>query len=234
MNNCECQENINEEIEEKVEESKWSLFRGINNIKSDINTIYEKDPAAKSIFEIVLLYPGFHALVAYRIANKLSRWKIPFIPRLISQVARFLTGIEIHPKAQIGKRFFIDHGMGVVIGETTIIKDDVLIYQGVTLGGTGKEKGKRHPTICNNVTIGAGAKVLGNITIEENSNIGASSVVIDNVPKNSTVVGIPGRVVQQRVCVSGHLEHHRIPDPVKCEINRLKYEIQELRAKLEA
>lgn len=208
------------------------IIRAINTIKEDLRTICEKDPAAKNILEVIFLYPGFHALLAHRIAHKLRYWKIPFIPRLISQISRFFTGIEIHPGASIGKRFFIDHGMGVVIGETTIIGDDVLIYQGVTLGGTGKDLGKRHPTIQSNVTVGAGAKILGNITIGEFSNIGAGSVVIDDVPQHSTVVGIPGRVVQQRVFIQGQLLHNRIPDPVLCQLNRMKYEIKELQEKL--
>lgn len=209
-----------------------ALIRGIKRVLSDIENIKDKDPAAKSVFEIILLYPGFHALLAYRIANKLLKWHIPFIPRLISQTARFFTGIEIHPGATIGEKFFIDHGMGVVIGETTIIGDNVLVYQGVTLGGTGKDHGKRHPTIGNFVTIGAGAKVLGNITIKDNSNIGAGSVVIDNVPEHSTVVGIPGRIVQQRFFIQGQLLHNKIPDPVTCQLNRLTYEIRELKDKL--
>lgn len=212
---------------------KIALLRGIEKVSEDIQNIKDKDPAARNIFEIVFLYAGFHALLNYRIAHKLQKWGIPFIPRLISQLARFFTGVEIHPSAVIGRRFFIDHGMGVVIGETTIIGDNVLVYQGVTLGGTGKELGKRHPTICNNVTIGAGAKVLGNITIGENSNIGAGSVVIDDVPEHSTVVGVPGRIVQQRVCVQGELLHNRIPDPITCQLNRMKYEIQEIKEKLE-
>ena len=170
-------------------------------IIEDINTIKEKDVAARSVLEVIFLYQGFHVLLAHRIAHKLRYWGIPFIPRMISQIARFFTGIEIHPAATIGERLFIDHGFGVVIGETTIIGDDVLIYQGVTLGGTGKEHGKRHPTVGDNVTIGAGAKVLGNITIGDNSNIGAGSVVIDDVPEHSTVVGVPGRVVHQKVFV---------------------------------
>ena len=216
-------------MENETKESRFSIVRGVNNVIGDIKTIYDKDPAARNIFEVILLYPGFHALLAYRIAHKLRKWKIPFVPRLISQLARFFTGIEIHPGATIGKNFFIDHGMGVVIGETTIIGDDVLIYQGVTLGGTGKDQGKRHPTIGNAVTVGAGAKVLGNITIGDFTNIGAGSVVIDDVPEHSTVVGIPGRIVQQRVFIQGQLQHNRIPDPIKCELNRLKYEIQELK-----
>ena len=182
-----------------------SIVRGIKTVCNDIKTIYDKDPAARNLAEIILLYPGFHALLAYRCAHKLTKWHIPFIPRLISQVARFFTGIEIHPRAKIGKNFFIDHGMGVVIGETTIIGDDVLIYQGVTLGGTGKDTGKRHPTVGNNVTVGAGAKVLGNITIGDYTNIGAGSVVVDDVPEHSTVVGIPGRIVRQRVFIQGQL-----------------------------
>ena len=205
-----------------------ALIRGIRRVLSDIENIKDKDPAVKSVLEIVLLYPGFHALLAYRIANKLLKWHIPFIPRLISQIARFFTGIEIHPGATIGERFFIDHGMGVVIGETTIIGDN-----GVTLGGTGKDHGKRHPTIGNFVTIGAGAKVLGNITIEDNSNIGAGSVVIDNVPEHSTVVGIPGRIVQQRFFIQGQLLHNKIPDPVTCQLNRLTYELKELKDSLD-
>ena len=218
-----------------MEEKKrgLSIVRGIKTICNDIKTIYDKDPAARNLAEIILLYPGFHALLAYRCAHKLTKWHIPFIPRLISQLARFLTGIEIHPRAKIGKNFFIDHGMGVVIGETAVIGDDVLIYQGVTLGGTGKDTGKRHPTVGNSVTIGAGAKVLGNITIGDFTNIGAGSVVVDDVPEHSTVVGIPGRIVRQRVFVQGQLLHNRIPDPIKCELNRLKYELQELRDQVE-
>ncbi|MCR4880735.1 MAG: serine O-acetyltransferase [bacterium] len=209
------------------------LIRAFSKIKEDIKTIYDKDPAAKSLFEVLFCYPGLHALILHRIAHKLNYWHIPLIPRMISNFSRFLTGIEIHPAAAIGRRFFIDHGMGVVIGETTIIKDDVLMYQGVTLGGTGKEHGKRHPTIMSNVVIGAGAKVLGNITIGENVRIGAGSVVIEDVPEHSTVVGVPARIVTQRFEQDGVLQHNHIPDPVKCEINRLKYEVQEIKEELE-
>ena len=201
----------------------------IKTIIEDINTIKEKDVAARNIFEVIFLYQGFHVLLAHRIAHKLRYWGVPFVPRLISQIARLLTGIEIHPGAAIGKRFFIDHGMGVVIGETAIIGDDVLIYQGVTLGGTGKDLGKRHPTVGNFVTIGAGAKVLGNITIGDYSTIGAGSVVIEDVPQHCTVVGIPGHIVKQKVYIKGQLQHNRIPDPIQCELNRLKYEVQELK-----
>lgn len=207
--------------------------RAINKIKEDINVIYEKDPAATNIAEVLFCYPGLQALISHRIAHKLAYWGVPFIPRFISYLTRIITGIEIHPKAQIGNRFFIDHGEGVVIGETTIIGDDVLIYQQVTLGGTGNEHGKRHPTIGNNVIIGAGAKILGNITIGDNTRVGAGSVVVDNVPEHCTVVGVPGRIVQQKFMnPDGILMHNRIPDPIKCEINRLKYEVQELKEKL--
>ena len=209
------------------------LKRAIDQIKEDVKTIYEKDPAADNLAEVLLCYPGLHALILHRIAHKLRYWGVPLLPRMISYISRIITGIEIHPGARIGRRFFIDHGMGVVIGETTHIGDDVLIYQGVTLGGTGKEHGKRHPTIGDNVIIGAGAKVLGNLNIGNNSRIGAGSVVVDNVPENATVVGIPGRVVQQRVEVNGQLQHNRMPDPVKCQLNRLTYEVQEIREKLE-
>ena len=209
------------------------LIRAIKKIKEDINVIYEKDPAANNLAEVLFCYPGLQALISHRIAHKLAYWGIPFIPRYISYLTRIITGIEIHPKARIGRRFFIDHGEGVVIGETTIIGDDVLIYQQVTLGGTGKEHGKRHPTIGNNVIIGAGAKILGNITIGDNTRIGAGSVVVDDVPEHCTVVGIPGRIVQQKFMnPDGILMHNRIPDPVKCDINRLKYELQELKEKL--
>ncbi len=206
------------------------IRRAIKKIKEDIKVIYEKDPAATNLAEVLFCYPGLQALISHRIAHKLAYWGVPFIPRLISYWTRIFTGIEIHPKARIGNRFFIDHGEGVVIGETTIIGDDVLIYQQVTLGGTGNEHGKRHPTVGNNVIIGAGAKVLGNITIGDNVRIGAGSVVVDDVPENSTVVGIPGRVVHRQFVTSeGVLMHNRIPDPVKCDINRLKYEVEELK-----
>jgi serine O-acetyltransferase len=198
-------------------------------IKQEIKTIKAKDPAAKSTLEIVLLYQGFHALILHRLAHKLYKMKIPFLPRFISQFSRFITGIEIHPGASIGKNFFIDHGMGVVIGETAIIGDNCLVYQGVTLGGTGKEQGKRHPTIGNNVTLGAGAILLGNITIGDNSNVGAGSVVIKSAKENSTLVGVPARVVKEKNFVQGKLMHNKIPDPVSVEIEFLKSEIEILK-----
>ena len=210
------------------------IKRGISKVKEDIKVIYENDPAAKNLLEVILCYPGLHALVAYRFAHRLYKWNIPLVPRVISYLTRIITGIEIHPGAEIGRRFFIDHGEGVVIGETTIIGDDVLIYQQVTLGGTGKESGKRHPTLGNNVIVGAGAKVLGNITIGDNVRIGAGSVVVEHVPEQSTVVGIPGRVVHRAVIdKQGNLMHNRIPDPVKCEINKLKAEMEILKEKLD-
>ncbi len=206
------------------------LPKTLQTLKEDIGIIYKKDPAARNLGEVLFCYPGFHALLMHRIAHKLWVWKIPLIPRLISAFSRFLTGIDIHPGATIGRRFFIDHGMGVVIGETTEIGDDVLLYQGVTLGGTSSKQEKRHPTLGRGVVVGAGAKVLGNITLGNYSKVGAGSVVINDVPERATVVGVPGRVVLQKVFDegSGLLMHNRIPDPVSCELNRLKYEVQEL------
>ena len=195
--------------------------------RSEINAAMERDPAARSRLEVVLLYSGFHAIISYRIANLLLKLKIPIPPRLISQIARLLTGIEIHPGAKIGEGLFIDHGMGVVIGETSIIGDNVTLFQGVTLGGTGKERGKRHPTIGNNVVIGAGAKVLGNINIGNNVQIGSNAVVIKDVPDNSTVVGVPGRIVKKEgVKITAiTLDHTNLPDPLAQSINKLQDEI---------
>jgi serine O-acetyltransferase len=195
-------------------------------IREQFETIFREDPAAKSAVEIFFCYPGFHAILAHRLAHKLYGWRVPLLPRVISQVSRFFTQIEIHPGATIGRRFFIDHGSGVVIGETTIIGDDVLLYQGVTLGGTGGERGKRHPTLGNRVVVGTGAKVLGNILVGDNVKVGAGSVVVHNVPDNSTVVGVPGRVV--RVRPEGHLEHGRLPDPEGQAIDDLARRVAEL------
>ena len=198
----------------------------------EIKTVKDRDPAAKSALEVLLLYPGLHALVFYRVSHQLWKWKIPIIPRWLSQSARFLTGIEIHPGAQIGKSFFIDHGMGVVIGETAIVGDNVLLYQGTTLGGTGKETGKRHPTLGNNVVVGAGAKILGNITIGDNSYIGANAVVIKNVPVNSTVVGIPGRITKQEGRkIDMELDHMHVSDPVMEHMSKLLGRIKTLEKK---
>ncbi|MCM1339693.1 MAG: serine O-acetyltransferase [Muribaculaceae bacterium] len=209
-----------------------TIKRGITKVKEDIKVIYDNDPAARSLLEVILCYPGLHALIAYRLAHRLYKWRLNLIARMISYCTRIVTGIEIHPGAKIGRRFFIDHGEGVVIGETTVIGDDVLIYQQVTLGGTGKESGKRHPTLGNNVIVGAGAKVLGNITVGDYVRVGAGSVVVEDVPERSTVVGVPGRIVHRAIVDSnGNLMHNRIPDPVKCEINKLKAEIEILKDK---
>jgi len=207
----------------------------VSTVREQIQTIFREDPAAKSVLEIVLCYPGFHAILLHRLAHWLYRAGVPLLPRLISQTSRLFTGIEIHPGAKIGRRFFIDHGMGVVIGETAEIGDDVLLYQGVTLGGTGKERGKRHPTLGNQIVVGTGAKVLGNITIGDQVKIGAGSVVVHSVPPNSTVVGIPGRVVRRHGVSSAveMLEHGHLPDPEAQEMDDLKRRVAELEEKLQ-
>ena len=198
-------------------------------IREQFDTIFREDPAAKSVVEIFFCYPGFHAVLMHRLAHRLYQWQLPLVPRMISQLSRFLTGIEIHPGARIGRRFFIDHGMGVVIGETAEIGDDVLLYQGVTLGGTGNETGKRHPTLGSRVVVGTGAKILGNIKIGDNVRIGAGSVVVHPVPDHSTVVGIPGRVVRMRD-QDGVLEHGRLPDPTGQALEDLAQRVAELEA----
>jgi serine O-acetyltransferase len=180
-------------------------------IREQIETVFKRDPAARSVLEIWLCYPGFHAILLHRLAHRLYRGGWFTLGRVVSQLSRTLTGIEIHPGARIGRRFFIDHGMGVVIGETSEIGDDVLLYQGVTLGGTGKDTGKRHPTIGNGVVIGTGAKILGNIRIGDHAKVGAGSVVVRPVPDYSTVVGVPGRVVGG--AETDPLEHGMLPDP---------------------
>lgn len=197
--------------------------------RPELEAAMTKDPAARSYMEIVLLYPGFHAIVGHRIAHFLWKARLLLLARVISQYARWATGIEIHPGATIGKSFFIDHGMGVVIGETAVIGNDVLLYQGVTLGGTGIMKGKRHPTIGNNVVIGAGAKVLGNITVGDNSYIGSNAVIIKDVPPNSTVVGIPGRVTKQDgKKIETQLDHVHVLDPIFQQIEDLQKRIEKL------
>ncbi|MBU1078382.1 MAG: serine O-acetyltransferase [Spirochaetes bacterium] len=198
----------------------------------DFKAVFERDPAARGffgIFEVLFTYSGFHAICLHRITHLLYKIRIPVIPRIISQISRFFTGIEIHPGAVIGKGFFIDHGMGVVIGETTVIGNHVTLFQGVTLGGTGKIAGKRHPTIGDDVVIGTGAKVLGDITIGHNVKIGANSVVLKNVPDDSTVVGIPGRIVRQKGKVLDNLDHQDIPDPIIKSIKHLENEISEFK-----
>lgn len=195
-------------------------------MKEDIDTVFDQDPAARSSLEIILTYSGLHAIWGYRIAHVFYRRKMYFIARVISQISRFFTGIEIHPAAKIGRRFFIDHGMGVVIGETCEIGNNVTVFQGVTLGGTGKEKGKRHPTLRDNVLIATGAKVLGSIVIGENSKVGAGSVVLHDVPENSTVVGIPGKVVVRNgMKVRRDLDHQDMPDPMWDRMRYLETEL---------
>ena len=203
-------------------------------IKKDINAIFERDPAAKNIFEVILTYSGLHSIIMHRIAHWFYNKKMTTIARIISQISRFITGIEIHPGAKVGQGVFIDHGSGVVIGETTEIGDNVTIYQGVTLGGTGKETGKRHPTIGDNVLISAGAKVLGSIKIGNNVKVGASSVVLDPVPDNCTVVGVPGKVIVRdghRVPRSDMDQH--LPDPVAELLKDMQDRIDTLEARLE-
>lgn len=198
-------------------------------LRKEIQAIFERDPAAGGYLEVLLTYSGLHALLFYRISHALYRIRVPFLSRWISQVGRFFTGIEIHPGATIGNGLFIDHGMGVVIGETTIIGDNVTLYQGVTLGGTGKEKGKRHPTVGNNVVVGAGAKVLGNIKIGDNSYIGSNAVVIKDVPDNSTVVGVPGRITRQDgKKIDVNLDHIHVIDPLLQEMEDLKKRLDKL------
>lgn len=204
-----------------------------NKLKEDIEVIFEQDPAARGYLEVILTYSGLHAIWAHRLAHALYKRRFYFSARVLSQISRFFTGIEIHPGAVIGRRLFIDHGMGVVIGETCEIGDNVTIYQGVTLGGTGKEKGKRHPTIKDNTLIASGAKVLGSITVGENAKIGAGSVVLRDVPSNSTVVGIPGRIkVQNGQKVDKDLNHANLPDPVAERLKELEDEINKLKAEL--
>ena len=206
------------------------MFKILKRIKDDVNIVFEQDPAARTTLEVVTSYAGVHAVWSHLIAHELYKKKKYVLARLISQVTRFFTGIEIHPGAQIGRRLFIDHGMGVVIGETCRIGDNVTIYQGVTLGGTGKEKGKRHPDIGDNVLIAAGAKVLGNITINANVNIGANSVVLNSVPSYSTVVGIPGHIVKQDGRRIGKtFDHRNLPDPIYEQLKELEKQLEKTR-----
>lgn len=217
---------------------KGGYIAMFKRIKEDVANIFENDPAARSTFEVILTYSGLHATWSHRFAHWFYKHKFYFIARSISQISRFFTGIEIHPGAKIGRRFFIDHGMGVVIGETCEIGDNVTLYQGVTLGGTGKEKGKRHPTIEDNVLVATGVKVLGSITIGANSKIGANSVVLKEVPPNSTVVGIPGKVVMRdgvrlNVKPVQKLDHQNIPDPVEDHFQGLEKQLKILQQELE-
>jgi len=201
------------------------MFR---SLRSDFAIIKERDPAARNVWEIIFCYPGFQALSMHRISHRLWNFGFPLLPRLLSHISRFLTGVEIHPGAKIGKGVFIDHGMGVVIGETSEIGDRCLLYQGVTLGGTGKESGKRHPTLESNVVVGAGAKVLGGISVGTNTRIGAGSVVVKNVASNSTVVGIPGRIVHQSGVKINPLAHSALPDTEADVLRNLMERIDQL------
>lgn len=201
-------------------------------VREDINTVYNKDPAARSFWEVIFCYPGLHALWTHRITHWFWCHNMYFPARFISHLARFLTGIEIHPGARIGRRFFIDHGCGVVIGETAEIGDDVLMYQGAVLGGTSLKKEKRHPTIGNKVVVGTGAVVLGAITIGDDARIGSGSVVIKSVPKSSTVVGVPGQVIKDGVALAGQLEHAKLSDPVAEAIRTILKEQENLKERL--
>lgn len=204
-----------------------------DRLREDISTFKRRDPAARSTLEIFFLYPGLKAIRMHRRANWCYRRRMFFLARWISQRAARKTGIEIHPAATIGRRFFIDHGTGVVIGETAVIGDDVMIYQGVTLGGTGKDTGKRHPTIGNNVMIGAGAKVLGPFKVGDNSNIAAGAVVLDEIPPNCTAVGVPAHIVRRNGVRVDDLDQVHIPDPVAQELCRLEHQVSQLRKQLE-
>ncbi len=206
----------------------------LKQLKEDIKTIFERDPAAKSYFEVILCYPGLHAVICHRVAHWFHGRRVFLLARLLSQLSRFFTGIEIHPGAVIGRRMFIDHGSGIVIGETAEVGDDVTLYQGVTLGGTGKDKGKRHPTIGHNVTIGSGAKILGPITIGHNAKIGAGAVVVRCIPSNSTAVGVPAHIVKTAGTDDTYIDlnHTDIPDPLEDEIKGLEKRIKELEDRL--
>jgi len=204
------------------------------SIQEQIDTIFREDPAATSTLEVLICYPGLHAILLHRIAHFFYRIGLRLLPRIVSQIARMITGIEIHPGATIGRRFFIDHGMGVVVGETAIIGDDVILYQGVTLGGTGKERGKRHPTIGNRVVVGTGAKVLGNITLGNNVKVGAGSVVVHSVPDDSTVVGIPGRIVRTRGQIADDLQHGLLPDPQGQDLENMQQRVDQLESAMRA
>ena len=201
-------------------------------LREDIQTVFAKDPAARSVLEVIFCYPGLHALWFYRLAHFLWWHKLQFLARFVSHIGRFLTGIEIHPGAKIGRRFFIDHGAGVVIGETAEVGDNVLIYQGVVLGGTSLRKEKRHPTIGNNVVMGTGAVALGAIAIGDGARIGSGSVVVKSVPPGATVVGIPGRIVEDRHKPLLELEHGKLPDPVAEAIRLILTEQEKLGERL--
>lgn len=214
----------------------WGIWKTTAKIlKEDIQTVFAKDPAARSIWEVILLYPGLHAVWMHRVAHWLWKHKLIFMARFLSEINRFLTGIEIHPGATVGRRFFIDHGMGVVVGETTEIGDDVLMYKGVVLGGTSSQKVKRHPTVGNDVVLGTDAVLLGNIIVGDGAKVGSGSVVIKDVPACATVVGVPGRVVRingERCQDEAILDHNRLPDPIAQAVKKLSCRIEELEKRL--
>ncbi len=215
--------------------SKNAVSGIVTELREDVDAICQRDPAAKSRLEVITLYSGLHALLIYRAAHKLNSNGHEYLARMLSQGAKFLTGIEIHPGAEIGRGLFIDHGSGVVIGETTIIGDNCTLYQGVTLGGTGKQTGKRHPTLGNNVMVGAGAKLLGAFTVGDNSKIAAGAVVLGDVPENCTAVGIPAKVVVRegvRVNDTVDLDQVHIPDPIADELARIKERVASLEREL--
>ncbi len=216
-----------------IKKAVCTLNKIAESVKYDVKAVRERDPAAKSDAEVLLLYSGMHALLAYRVSHYLHQKELYLPARAVSQLARFATGIEIHPGAKIGKGLVIDHGMGVVIGETAEIGDNCTIYQGVTLGGTGKDIGKRHPTLGDNVLVGAGAKVLGPFKIGNGSKIAANAVVLDEIPENSTAVGIPAKVVKREGARVEDLDQIHIPDPVAQEIKRLEAKLSDLEAQLE-
>ena len=218
----------------KINIAKKNVAKATESVKYDVRAVRDRDPAAKSDLEVLLLYSGMHALLAHRVAHYLHNKKCFLSARAVSQVSRFITGIEIHPGAKIGKGLVIDHGMGVVIGETAVIGDNCTIYQGVTLGGTGKDVGKRHPTLGNNVLVGAGAKVLGPFKIGDNSKIAANAVVLEEIPDNCTAVGIPAKLVRREGIRIEDLDQVHIPDPVAQEIKRLECKLSELESELAA
>ena len=238
-------EKLNRRMHEAVRDAEAAveiidkIADGILDAEGDVKSIMERDPAASSAAEVLLLYSGLHAVAAYRVAHKLDQKGYKFVARAISQTAKFFTDIEIHPSAKIGKRLFIDHGAGVVIGETAEIGDDCTIYQGATLGGTGKHVGKRHPTLGNNVMVGAGAKVLGPFKVGDNTKIAAGAVVLNEIPENSTAVGMPARVVRRQgekpesEGCGGDLDQIHIPDPMAQELCRLRCRIEELEKRLD-
>lgn len=233
MNNTEKLKKISEGLDKKLNTAVKSIKKAKKTVMEDVKAVRERDPAARSDAEVLLLYPGVHALMAYRLSHALHEKKKYFAARAVSQTARFFTGIEIHPGAKIGKGLVIDHGMGVVIGETAEIGDNCTLYQGVTLGGTGKDVGKRHPTLGNNVLVGSGAKVLGPFKIGDNTKIAANAVVLEEIPDSCTAVGIPAKIVRREGIRVDDLDQVHIPDPVAQEIRRLENKLSELECELE-